>query len=74
MGEAKWNKGPMDLCFAERVAQGWATLDHPAKREREVRMEGGSAKIRSQIVPKTGYDCRDAGGRATDGAVAENRV
>ena len=28
-------------------------------------VQGRSAKLRSQIVPKTGDDCRDAGGRAT---------
>ncbi len=30
MGEAESDKGPVDLYTAERVAQGWATLDHPA--------------------------------------------
>ncbi len=29
-GEAKESKGPVDLYAAERVAQGWATLVHPA--------------------------------------------
>jgi len=53
MGEAESGKGPVDLYPAERVAQGRATLDHQAKREREAPMEGGSAKVQSQSGPKT---------------------
>ena len=56
MGEAEIGKGPVDLDPAERVAQRWATLDHRAQRATRSGMEGGSRKMRSQIVPKTGQD------------------
>jgi len=53
MGEAEIGKGPVDLYPAERVAQGRATLDHQAQRERVAQTEGGSAKLQSQSGPKT---------------------
>ncbi len=58
MGEAEIGKGPVELYPAERVAQRWATLDHRAQRATRSGMEGGSRKMRRQIVPKTGQDKR----------------
>ena len=54
MGEAEIGKGPADLYPAERVAKGRATLDHRAQRGTRSGMEGGSRKMRGQVVPRTG--------------------
>ncbi len=66
MGEAEKGKGPVDLYLTERVAQGWATLDHHAWRGTRSEMEGGSPKMRSQIVPEFRIPVRYDAGRKND--------
>ncbi len=53
MGEPDIGKGPVDLFPGERAYQGRYALDHRAQRDSEALMEGGLAKMRSQIEQKT---------------------
>ena len=53
MGEQDIEKGPVDLLPCERAYPGGCALDHRAQQDSEALMEGGSAKMRRQIGPKT---------------------
>ena len=51
MGEPDKGKDPVDLFPGERVAQGGATQDQPARQESLAQLKGGSFEIGSQICP-----------------------
>ena len=53
MGEPVKGKGLVNLFPGERAYQGRYALDHRAQLDSEALMEGRSAKMGSQIGPKT---------------------
>ncbi len=50
MGEADQDKGPVDLCPAERVRHGWRTPDLQAQRDRGAQ-QGLFQHLTSSVTP-----------------------